>query len=51
MGAREWAGAEILLENKYNLTATTKAFLQAIGFTLLLSKFSVCSCLREDDNK
>lgn len=30
---REWAGAEILSEDKFKLTSNTKAFLQAVQFT------------------
>lgn len=30
---REWAGAEISLEDKFKLTSNTKAFLQAVRFT------------------
>lgn len=30
---REWAGAEISLEDKFKLTSNTKAFLQAVRLT------------------
>lgn len=42
---------EVLLKDKFNLTSNTKALLQTVPFTLLLLESSLCSCLRQNDDK